>query len=167
MKNEIYQKLPVYHPPDRVWHNIHQKLDAEEKSRNSLSYIWGVAASVLLILFIAVSMTSNIKNVSKEVQITYSEEHIDTLLTHIPATNESDEFQEIENLCKAQPIKCDDEYAQSLIQQIRDLENASIELSQQASSEQNIPDLSIEKHKNYIQKEKYKRIKKLRRYLDE
>ncbi|MDW8301771.1 MAG: hypothetical protein RML38_04860 [Bacteroidia bacterium] len=171
MKNKVYQKLPTYRPSDKVWQNIERRLDAANRQRKVYwGYVWLSAACFLVVAFASLFLVSKpIENKSsQEIKILYTEEDIDTHLYQRPVFESLPiEIEEIETLCQIQPVKCQDEYAQALIQQIKDLEKASFDLDQQTTSEQPLSDMSIEKHKSYLQKEKYKRIKKLKRYLNE
>lgn len=166
----LSQKLPVHKPSDKVWQNIEKELNALQKQQKNkrYAYLWVSVASFILVFFTALFFTYREQPVNKNQQdilITYTEEVLDSSLVqtvHIPAVFDA----ELENLCEMQPIKCEDEYAKSLLKQIQDLSNASSELDQ-STTEQSIPDIAVQKQKAHLEKEKHKRIKKLKRYLNE
>lgn len=170
MKTKLYTKLPVYKPSEKVWQNIEKELNAlhTKEIKNKYPFLWSIAASFILIFFVTLFMSNpnQEKNTSQNVQITYSEEKLDTLLTKTTKVTDIHIDSEIENLCEVQPVKCQDEYAQSLLKQIQDLSNASSELEENIAG-QSIPDADMQKQKAHIEKEKYKRIKKLKRYLNQ
>lgn len=173
MKTNLYTKMPTYKPSEKVWQNIEKELDnlRKQDQHKKYQYLWGLAASFVLICFIVLSLAyktkTSFKNKNTEqANITYTEETLDTTWVKNTTITTIKTDIEVENLCEAQPIKCEDEYAKSLLKQIQDLSNASAELDQ-ASVEQSIPDLDLQKQKAQIEKEKHKRIKKLKRYLNE
>lgn len=170
MKTNFYTKLPAYKPSDKVWRNIEKELDMLQKPQNNSkhAYLWSLVAGFILIFFTTLFLTNRQKGIDtnpQSLQITYSEETLDSVLVQkvqLPAITDT----EIENLCEMQPVKCEDEYAKSLLKQIQELSDASSEL-EQSTAEQSVPDASTQKHKAYLEKEKHKRIKKLKRYLNE
>jgi len=171
MQTKLYTKLPTHKPSEKVWQNIEKELDALQTSRKSsqYNYIWSLVAGLLLVFFVALSQTNTISNkvkANQNTQFLYTEEVLDTILVQNSKILASNTDAEIENLCEVQPVKCEDEYAKSLLKQIKDLSEASSELDQ-TTAEQAIPDMSIQKQKAHLEKEKHKRIKKLKRYLNE
>jgi flagellar motor protein MotB len=171
MQTKLYTKLPTYKPSDKVWQNIEKELDTLQNSPKSTSYnyVWALVACLLLAFFVVLSQmnTGNIQiKANQNTQFVYTEEVLDTILVQNSKILASNTDAEIENLCEVQPVKCEDEYAKSLLKQIKDLSEASSELDQ-TTAEQAIPDMSIQKQKAHLEKEKHKRIKKLKRYLNE
>lgn len=170
MKTNLYQKLPVYKPSDKVWQNIEKELDAVQKSQNNSrhAYLWSLVAGFILVFsatLLFVNRQSEVAKNHQSLQVTYSEEILDSVLVQKVQTDTVSDT-EIENICEIQPAKCQDEYAKSLLKQIQDLSDAFLELDQ-STAEQSIPDVTVQKQKAHLQKEKHKRIKKLKRYLNE
>lgn len=171
MKTKLYTKLPVYTPSEKVWQNIEKELDALQKPQgnNRYAYLWSLVAGFVLVFFVTIFLTGRQSSKDKKqqgIQITYSEENFDTLLVQNTQITAIQADIEIESLCELQPVKCEDEYAKSLLKQIQDLSNASSELDQSTAG-QSVPDVTVQKQKAHLEKEKHKRIKKLKRYLNE